>query len=87
MTYGFTLYFEDVHEMTEAIADALFGAGCDDSTPFSRDGEAGAGFDRVAESLESAITTAVADVRSAGLRVKRVTIDPADLPKAGSAGA
>ena len=80
LTYRFTLHLNGINAMTPEIADALHEASCDDATPFARAREAGVGFDREAESLEAAITSALADMRSAGFRVKRVVIDPADLP-------
>jgi len=77
-TFEFTIVPADVSEMTDDLADALFEAGCDDGSPFSRDGVAGVGFSREADSLEEAIRTAMTDVRKAGVRVARV--EPADPP-------
>jgi hypothetical protein len=80
MTYGFTVYLKSVTAVTDDLANRLFESGCDDGTPFSRDGEVAIGFDRDAPSLEAAIASAVADVRSAGFAVSRIELDPADLP-------
>jgi hypothetical protein len=57
------------------LAEALFEAGCDDGTPCSSDGLAWIGFHREAESLESAIRSAVADGQKAGVTVARVQIE------------
>ena len=55
-------------------ADALFAAGCDDGTPVSCDGLAWVHFDREASSLEEAVRSAVAQVRTAGLAVSKVEL-------------
>jgi hypothetical protein len=52
--------------------DALYEAGCDDGTIVSRNDVTFIAFDRKAASLEQAIRSATADVRAAGLEVKRV---------------
>ena len=55
--------------------DALYEAGCDDGTVVTRDGVTHIAFDREAESLEEAIRSATAQVRSAGFEVARVEMD------------
>jgi hypothetical protein len=77
--YGFRVVFEEIDVMTEEIAEALFVAGCDDCSPFSGDGLAGAVFDREASTLEAAVASAVADIRKAGFEIARVEIDQPDL--------
>jgi hypothetical protein len=62
-------------DITEELADALFDAGCDDGTPGKRCGVPVISFHREAESLESAIRSAVADVQKAGCVVERVQIE------------
>jgi hypothetical protein len=62
-------------DMTEELADRLFDAGCDDSTPGTFCGTPYISFHRDAESLESAIRSAVADVQKAGCVVERVQIE------------
>ena len=74
--YEFQLVLGDIDSMTEKIADALYEAGCDDTTPFSSQGVAAVGFSREAESLEDAVRSAIADVNKAGFSVARV--EPAD---------
>lgn len=75
-TYEFTLVF-NLPEMSEATADALFSAGCDDCTPWQSNGVAGADFDREAKSLREAITSAIADAQAAGVRVLRIETEEA----------
>ena len=79
-TFEFDLVLGGVSEVTEEVANALFEAGCDDGTPHSCDGVAYVAFDRDADSLESAIRSAVANVESAGYTVARIQIDRNDLP-------
>jgi hypothetical protein len=74
-TYEFALILEDLPEITDEVADRLYEAGCDDSTPVSRDGIVRLEFDREAGTLEEAIQSAIDDVISAGYRVSRVESD------------
>jgi hypothetical protein len=53
----------------------LFAAGCDDGTPTSCDGVTWIHFEREAVSLEEAIRSAVAQVKAAGLQVRKVEMD------------
>ena len=73
--YEFDVVLQGVGDVTDDAADALFAAGCDDGTPASSDGTAWIHFDREASSLEDAIRSALAQVRSAGLCVSRVELD------------
>ena len=73
--YEFTVVVSGSMELTDDIADALFAAGCDDGTPGTCDGVFSIDFHRTANSLEEAIRSAVADVRSAGYGVERVEIE------------
>lgn len=78
-TYGFTVILKGIPCLEDEIAERLYKAGCDDSSPFSAGGITGAAFDRDADSLEDAIASAVADVRNAGYEVERVQIDDEEL--------
>ena len=71
-TFEFTIVLEEISEVTEAAANALFEAGCDDGTFASRDGQAVVQFDREAESLSAAVESAIEQVEAAGLAVARV---------------
>ena len=75
--YHFTLVLSDDTELTEALSDALYSAGCDDATPGSCGGILTLDFHREADSLEEAIRTAILDLDRAGLEAARVEIDPA----------
>jgi hypothetical protein len=73
--YEFTLILKGAQELTEEMADALFEAGCDDGTPGTCNGVGSIDFHREAESLEEAIRSALANVKSAGYEVERVEIE------------
>lgn len=77
--YSFTVFLSDVTVMTDDVAEALVSAGCDDGSPFSRQGQAGIDIDRVAASLQDAIRSAIADVRQAGFQVDRVELSQESL--------
>ena len=77
--YGFSIILKGVPFITEEIADKLFEAGCDDCSPGSHAEVTRADFDREAESLESAISSAVADVRKAGYEAERIEIVGEDI--------
>jgi hypothetical protein len=74
-TYDFTLILAPPLELTEDLADALFAAGCDDSTPGTCNGVFSIDFHREAPSLEEAIRSAIEDVRTAGYDVARVEME------------
>jgi hypothetical protein len=73
--YEFTLILAESLELTEDLADALFAAGCDDGTPGTCHGVFSIDFHREAVSLEAAIRSAIADVRTAGYEMTRVEIE------------
>jgi hypothetical protein len=77
--YDFTLILSGPLELTEEIADALFQAGCDDGTPGTSAGVFSIDFHREAHSLEEAIQSAIANVKSAGYDVDRVEIEAETL--------
>ena len=89
MNYEFQLILKEGTQITEELADRLFDAGCDDSTPGTFCGTPYISFHREANSLESAIRSAVADVQKAGCVVERVQIEhdsPLLSPGAGQVG-
>jgi hypothetical protein len=73
--YEFRLILSGPLELTEEIADELFEAGCNDGTPGTCEGVFSIDFHREADSLEEAIRSAIADVKSAGYEVKRVEME------------
>lgn len=72
-TYEFSVVLT-ARNLTTEECDALYEAGCDDGTIVTRNGVTYIAFDRKAETLERAIRSATADVRAAGLDVKRVEL-------------
>ena len=56
-------------------SDALYEAGCSDSSPGVLAGQPLVEFDREAESLEAAITSAVSQIESTGASVQGVELD------------
>lgn len=83
-THSFNLILSGVDELTVAMADALFEAGCDDASPSSCNGIVSVHFDREAGSLGDAVGTAIMDVERAGYTVARIEIvtPDADLDEA-----
>jgi hypothetical protein len=79
--YEFTLILKGSPELTEEMADALYEAGCDDGTPGTCNGVFSIDFHREADSLESALRSAIANVKSAGYEVARVEIEADALPQ------
>ena len=79
--YEITLILKGSHEITEEIADELFAAGCDDGTPGTCDGVFSIDFYRTAGTLEEAINSAIANVKSAGYEVERVEIEAGAMPQ------
>jgi hypothetical protein len=77
-TFSFTFTLAGVSEMTPEMAEAIFTAGCDDSTPGSCCGVVSVHFDREAGSLGDAIGSAVKDVERAGYKVARVDVETPD---------
>lgn len=79
--YEFTLILKGDRELTEEIADKLFDAGCDDGTPGTCNGVFSIDFHREADSLESALRSAIANVKSAGYEVERMEINAETMPQ------
>ena len=79
--YEFTLILKGQLELTEEVADELFEAGCNDGTPGTCNGVFSIDFHREATSLEEAIRSAIADVKSASYEVERVEIEAEAVPQ------
>ncbi len=77
--HDFTLVLNGVDHLDEDVADALFGAGCDDATPSLRFGKVYLTFTRTARSLREAILTAIRDVRRARIGADVLRVDECDL--------
>jgi hypothetical protein len=80
--YDFSLILKESPELTEELADQLFAAGCDDGTPGTSAGVFSIDFHREATSLETAISSAMRNVKSAGYEVERVEIEAGAVPQA-----
>jgi hypothetical protein len=78
--YDFTFTIAGVDDLTVEMADALYEAGCDDSSPYSEGPTVYLIFHREAGSLGEAVGSAIRDVERAGFAVARVDVD---APKAG----
>ena len=63
--HDFALVLTGITELTTEAENALFEAGCDDSSPCSRCGVVYIHFDREAASLVEAIWSAIRDVEKA----------------------
>jgi hypothetical protein len=74
--FDFTVVLARVDELTDEIADALFEAGCDDASLYSEGPTVSLEFHREADSLGTAVGSAIADVERAGFSVARVEMAP-----------
>jgi hypothetical protein len=70
-TYEFTVILPEIDDDT---ADAIYRR-CDDSSVGRSNRTTYAAFDREAESLESAIESAIADLRKVGIQPIRIEIE------------
>jgi hypothetical protein len=72
-TFDFTLVLSGFSELTDEVLNTLYEAGCDDGLVcLAKDGTPFIEFDREAQDLQSAIRSAIADVRKTPYRVVRV---------------
>ncbi len=80
--HNFVLVLSGISEPVDAIEDALFEAGCDDSTLSSRNGIVYLEFDRSAENLQAAILSAILNVEKTEVEVKVIRVEPGDFVNA-----
>ena len=73
--YQFTLILSGVSEITAELADALYEATGGDIEFNMRDGVAFLEFDRTANSLHDAITSAITQVEGAGVGVRVIRVE------------
>lgn len=80
-TYNFTLILSGVAELSSELADALYEATHGDIELNLRDGVAFVEFERTADTLREAITSAIREVEEAavGVRVVRVESEVANV--------
>ena len=76
--YKFVLVLT-VNKLSDADLDALFEAGCDDSTISTRAGRTYMTFARVSTSLKKAILSAIRNVRAAKIDANVLRVDPYNL--------
>ncbi|MFN6163357.1 MAG: hypothetical protein ACK5AC_13410 [Planctomycetota bacterium] len=77
--FEFALIVGGVSELTPAVEDALFQAGCDDATVSMQHGRLYIEFSRSAVSLEDAIISAIRDVRKADIGAEVLRVDECSL--------
>jgi hypothetical protein len=78
-TYEFTLIVDGIADIDDATVDALYEAGCDDSSLGVRSGAFIASFDRESESFEDAVLSAIADIRKANVGATGFRLSSRDL--------
>lgn len=81
-SFNFVIVLSGISEHDDRIEDALFEAGCDDALLAFRNGVAYLEFDREADSLESAIISAVVNVENAEHQVTVSHVEPDDVVNA-----
>jgi hypothetical protein len=77
--YDFTLVLTGLTELPVGAEDALFEAGCDDSTISVRFGRVFLSFSRLAPSLKDAILSAIQDIKKANIGADVLRVDACDL--------
>lgn len=77
--YDFALIVGGVPELTTAVEDALYKAGCDDGTVSMRHGRLYIDFSRPADSLKEAVLSAIVDVEKAINGAGVLRVDECDL--------
>lgn len=77
--FDFALIVAGVPELTDAVQDALFEAGCDDATLSIQYGLLYMEFSRVAPSLKDAIVSAIRDVIKSGIGATVLRVDECNL--------
>lgn len=77
--HDFTLALTGIAELTPAMEDALFEAGCDDATISTRSGRVFLAFTRAAPTLKDAVLSAIRNVRDAGIGADVLRIDECNL--------
>ena len=75
-TFQFTLALKNVNESTNRLEDILFKAGCDDALINFRNGAVYLDFDREATSLETAVISAIKDLRSSSIDAEVASVAP-----------
>jgi hypothetical protein len=79
MKYEFSLVLQAA-DVSDADADRLFEAGCDDASIITRDRVTRIQFDRQATNLDEALASSIAAVEAAGFLVSKVEIERCEVP-------
>ncbi len=77
--HEFTVTLAGAVELTVAVADAVYEAGCGDASLWSEGPTLSLTFHREAESLADAVASAIRAVEKAGFKVARVDVE-SDFP-------
>jgi len=77
--FDFALVVGGIGELSTAVEDALFNAGCDDSTLSMQYGQLYIEFSRSAKTIEEAIFSAIHDVRKANIGAEVLRVDECNL--------
>jgi hypothetical protein len=77
--HDFTLVLTGVTDITPAVEDALFSAGCDDATIAARSGRLFVTFSRAAGSIKDAIFSAIRDLGNANIGADVLRVDSCNL--------
>jgi hypothetical protein len=79
--HEFTLILDGIPDLTPAVMDALYEAGCDDALVARSNGVMTMSFARSGPSMKEAIASAIRDVRRSGIGARVVRIDePSSSP-------
>jgi len=77
--FDFALVLDGMNDLTDAVMDKLFKAGCDDATFSLRYGRVFAEFSRTAATYTQAVLSAIRDVRKADVGADLVRVNACDL--------
>ena len=78
-SYHFSLVLSGVDRATKELEDAFYEAGCDDALICFYNGSVYLEFDRVAQSFEVALSSAIRDVESVRLQARVESVDAGDF--------
>ena len=71
----FVLVLSGVTEIGPSVLDAIFEAGCDDSTPSIRSGRVYLTFQRTAPTIKDAVLSAIRDIKRANIGAEVLRVD------------
>ncbi len=75
-TFSFSLRYTGLDDLTEAMVDAFFEAGCDDATLGFQEGLIFLDFHREAPSFKDALLSAIEDVERSAVPIRLVRVEP-----------